>query len=74
MPDGADARVPPAGFHYPPRASVVCPRCGHMSVFPFVAKNDHTVDYAGVCGAADGPGVWCDAVLTVRVTSHLFPV
>lgn len=73
MPDGAIALEPPVAYEYPPHVSVVCPKCGHMSVFPFAAKHGNAVEYVGVCGAAYAPRSWCDAVLNVHVSSHLFP-
>ena len=64
---------PNAGYEYPPEMSIVCPKCGHTSSFPLATGRDKTIEYAGVCGATYAPRSWCDAVLHVRVTSHLFP-
>ena len=61
-------------YEYPPRASVVCPKCGHMSSFPLVEIVQHTLSYAGVCGASTEPGLWCDAMVHLEVTSHVWPV
>ena len=30
---------PPEVYEYPQRVSVVCPKCGHLSAFPFVATD-----------------------------------
>ncbi len=73
MSDGAITLEPPAAYEYPPRVSVVCPKCGHTSVFPFAGKHGNTIEYVGVCGAAYAPRLWCDAVINVHVSSHLFP-
>ena len=62
-----------AGYEYPAEVSVVCPKCGHTSSFPLAAKRDRVIEYAGVCGATYARRSYCDAVLNVRVTSHLFP-
>ncbi len=64
---------PVVRYEYPLEVSVVCPKCGHTSSFPLAAKRDKAIEYAGVCGATYAPRLWCDAVLHVRVTSHLFP-
>ena len=61
-------------YRYPPRMSVVCPKCGQLSAFPFQEKHKTTVRYAGVCGTLDEPGRWCDAVIAVQVTTHGEPV
>ena len=60
-------------YDYPPRASVVCPKCGHMSSFPIIEIVQHTVAYAGVCGASIEPGIWCDAMVHLEVMSHVWP-
>ena len=64
---------PAPGYEYAPEVSIVCPKCGHTSSFPLAARRATAIEYAGVCGAAYAPRSWCDAVLSVRVTSHLFP-
>ncbi len=73
MSDEAIGLDPSAAYEYPQLISIVCPKCGHLSAFPLAIKQQDSVEYAGVCGAVSAPGMWCDAVLRVRVTSHLFP-
>lgn len=73
MSEAAIELEPSAAYDYPPRVSVVCPKCGHMSVFPFADKHGNAIEYAGVCGAAYAPRLWCDAAIRVHLTSHLFP-
>ncbi len=73
MSHGAMTLQPSAVYEYPQRVSVVCPKCGQMSAFAFVGTDGTTVEYAGVCGAAYAPRLWCDAVLNLQVTSHIFP-
>ena len=60
-------------YAYPPRASIVCPKCGNLRSFPLIGIEHHTLAYAGVCGASIEPGIWCDAMLQLEVTSHLWP-
>ena len=73
MSDGEILRDPAPGYQYAPEVSLVCPKCGHTSSFPLAAKLDKAIEYAGVCGATYARRSYCDAVLNVRVTSHLFP-
>ena len=72
MSDVEIQRDPAPRYEYPPEVSLVCPKCGHTSSFP-LAKADQAIEYAGVCGSTYAPRSYCDAVLIVRVTSHLFP-
>ena len=60
-------------YAYSPRASLVCPKCGNLRSFPLIGIEHHTLAYAGVCGAALEPGLWCDAMMHLEVTSHLWP-
>lgn len=60
-------------YAYPPRASIVCPRCGNLRSFPLAEIVQYTLSYAGVCGAGIEPDLWCDAMLHLEVTSHLWP-
>ena len=64
---------PAPGYEYPPEVSIVCPKCGHTRSFPLAARRDKAIEYAGGCGAVYAAHSWCDAVLNIRVTSHLFP-
>lgn len=64
----------PTGHAYPSQVQLVCPLCGSESAFPVAAKHHHLVEYAGVCGAVSAPRIRCDAVVTVHVTSHVFPI
>ncbi len=61
-------------YEYPPRASIVCPKCGNMRGFPLVEIVQHTLSYAGVCGAGIVPGPWCDAMIHLEVRSHVWRV
>ena len=61
-------------YDYPPHASIVCPKCGNMRSFPLVEIVRHSLVYAGVCGAGIEPGRWCDAMVQLEVTSHVWPV
>jgi hypothetical protein len=60
-------------YAYAPRASIVCPKCGNLRSFPLVEIVQHTLSYAGVCGAGIEPGLWCDAMVHLEVTSHVWP-
>ena len=73
-PSGAEsAETEVLRYDYPPRASVVCPKCGRMSSFPLIEIVQHTLAYTGVCGAGIGPGLWCDAMVHLEVTAHVWP-
>lgn len=60
-------------YEYPPRVSIVCPKCGNMRSFPLVEIVQHSLSYAGVCGAGVEPGLWCDAMVQLEVTAHVWP-
>jgi hypothetical protein len=73
MPRESIALEPSTTYVYPQKVSVVCPKCGHLSAFPFAGTDGTVVEYAGVCGALVAPRQWCDLVLDVHVTSHMLP-
>ncbi len=51
----------------PPNTSVVCPRCGTITVVQFLDMGSDTMEYAGVCqGRLEGE--LCEASLMLTVT------
>ena len=74
MPDQTLRSAAPAGHAYPSLMRLVCPKCGSDVALPQAAKHRHLVEYAGVCGSAQAPRLRCDAVMTVHVSSHVFPI
>ncbi len=63
----------PGDYAYPPDVTVVCPKCGQTSAFPLISRQENVVRYLGVCNAVYAPGHWCDASLSIEVSSHLLP-
>ena len=63
----------PTAYDYTSHVTLECPKCGRAGSFPFVKTHKSVVEYAGVCDAGSDAGRWCGTVLTVQVTTHVFP-
>ena len=73
MPNGVTHPETPTDYDYASHVILECPKCGNKGAVPFSKAHDTTVEYAGVCEAVFDAGQWCGAVLTVQVTTHVFP-
>ena len=73
MSDRAMIPEAPAGYEYASHVILECPKCGRRGSFPFSSTHESSVEYAGVCGPLVDAGRWCGAVLSVQVTTHVFP-
>ena len=63
----------PTAYAHASHVTLECPKCGHRGSFPFLQTHKSAVEYAGVCNAGLDAGRWCGTVLTVQVTTHVFP-